>query len=48
MLYVGVSDDAVFSTAVDTFGEEGSPGPCGAAGKAAGSVVDNLRRNPAA
>ncbi|WP_242539480.1 DUF3558 family protein [Streptomyces albidoflavus] len=48
VLYVGVSDDAVFYTAVDTFGEEGAPGPCDAARKAAESVVDNLRRNPAA
>ncbi|MGC5624484.1 DUF3558 domain-containing protein [Streptomyces albidoflavus] len=48
VLYVGVSDDAVFSTAVDTFGEDGAPGPCDAARKAAESVVDNLRQNPAA
>ncbi|WAC96022.1 hypothetical protein [Streptomyces sp. NA13] len=34
--------------AVDTFGEDGAPGPCDAARKAAESVVDNLRRNPAA
>lgn len=48
VLYVGVSDDAVFSTAVDTFGEGGPPGPCDAARKAAESVVDNLRQNSAA
>ncbi|PAX84582.1 hypothetical protein CLM85_03045 [Streptomyces albidoflavus] len=39
---------AVFSAAVDAFGEDGSPGPCDAARKAAESVVDNLRQNPAA
>ncbi|AWL32095.1 hypothetical protein ACFWQ9_07045 [Streptomyces albidoflavus] len=40
--------DAVFHAAVDTFGVDGAPGPCDAARKAAESVVDNLRQNPAA
>ncbi|MFF8567603.1 DUF3558 domain-containing protein [Streptomyces albidoflavus] len=48
VLYVGVSDDAVFYTAAETFGEDGPPAPCDAARKAAESVVDNLRQTPAA
>lgn len=34
--------------AADTFGEDRPPAPCDAARKAAESVVDNLRQNPAA
>ncbi|MFD4989673.1 DUF3558 domain-containing protein [Streptomyces sp. NPDC058374] len=45
VLHVGVSDDAVFYTAADTFGEDGLPDPCDTARKAAESVVDNLRQN---
>lgn len=44
VLHVGVADDAAFYTAADTFGEGGPQDPCGAARRAAESVVDNLRR----